>query len=77
MTDNERKILLWAAQIAAEEAHYWGAVECDDPFHVGLVLGALGAAANISAALFMGKTVEQVRTEIQTRNSRLMEGRDK
>ena len=60
-------------RIAALESRYWAGVTDtafgnDDDRHLAdISIGACGAAANISAAILMGKTEEQYAKEIEAR----------
>lgn len=73
MTDEERKEIehqtrTQCARIAALESNYWAGVEDDRPHMQDICIGAMGAAANICAALFMGRTEEEVCEDIENRS---------
>lgn len=53
----EREVREECARIAALEGEYWGRVENERIQE--LSIGAMGAAANICAAILMGHTAEQ------------------
>jgi hypothetical protein len=53
------------AKIAAIEAHYWG--ELDDDRIALIAIGAMGAAANICAAILSERTPEQHKLECTNR----------
>lgn len=72
MTDEERKEVEYqtrmrCARIAAMESNYWAGVDSESPHMPDIAMGALGAAANIAANLFMDRTEEQVSIEIEER----------
>lgn len=72
MTDEERKEIehqtrMQCAKIAALESNYWAGVDDERPHMQDICMGAMGAAANIAAALFMGRTEEEVCTDIENR----------
>jgi hypothetical protein len=73
MTDEEKlevqfQTRMECARIAALESNYWGFVEDDRPHMGDICIGAMGAAANIAGALFLGKTEKQVADDIERRD---------
>lgn len=60
-----RETQMECARIAAIESHYWAGVEGEKLQEISI--GAIGAAANICAALFMGRNEYEFREEIQKR----------
>jgi hypothetical protein len=73
MTDKEKREVQFqtrmeCARIAALESNYWGFVEDDRPHMADICIGAMGAAANIAGALFLGRTEKQVVDEIERRD---------
>ena len=78
MTDEEKREVEFqtrqeCARIAYLESQYWGSVDDDRPHMADICIGAMGAAANISAAIFMGKTSAQVAEDIESRDLPLSE----
>jgi hypothetical protein len=57
------------AKIAAIEAHYWG--ELDDERITLIGIGAMGAAANICAAILTERTPEQHKADCNSRGKDL------
>lgn len=57
------------AAIAAMESSYWQAAT-DQTMRDAVCAGAISAATNIHAAILMGKTVDQVKTDIEMRHKR-------
>lgn len=73
MTDEEKREVqlqtrLECARIAALESQYWGFVDDERPHMADICIGAMGACANVSAAIFMGKTAAQVAEDIESRD---------
>jgi hypothetical protein len=62
------------AKIAAIEAHYWG--ELDDERLALIAIGAMGAAANICAAILQEKTPEQHKSDCDARGRSSQEATD-
>jgi hypothetical protein len=54
--------------IAALESHYWAGNKDPRPHMRDFSMGAIGASANICAAIFMGRSVAEVEAEIVKRN---------
>ena len=65
----QRETRFECARIAALESHYWADLDDERPGLAEICIGALGASANIAAAILMGKTEEQVREEIERRQA--------
>lgn len=63
----EEEIRHECAEIAYLESSYWSGIEdAKEPLN-SICIGAVGACANIVAAILMSKSVEQVREEIASR----------
>lgn len=64
----EQKEIHRAISIATIEMNYWSS--CNAPANdvqLGIQIGAMGAAANIIAAIFKGMTPDQFRDEVEKR----------
>jgi hypothetical protein len=63
----ERMTRADCARIAALESHYWAIVEGDEPSLMQIAIGAIGAAANICAAILTDKSPAEFQVEIEQR----------
>lgn len=60
-----------AALLAAKEMEYWNEAEsAGDSIRDAIQMGAMGSAANICSAIFMGKTAKEHEEDIRKREKR-------
>jgi hypothetical protein len=69
---SERRVRADCAQIAAMESHYWAEVDDDRPHIMDISMGAMGAAANICAAMLRGISPTEFEKEIQARDVKVI-----
>ena len=66
----ERRVRADCARICALESNYWAGVDDDRQHIMDISIGAMGAAANICAAMLRGVTVSQFEQEVEVRDSK-------
>jgi hypothetical protein len=72
----EWRVREMCARIAGAECAYWAAVDSDRRDVDMMSIGAMGAAANICAAILMGRSPEQHEAEIRARDGQVLPAGD-
>ncbi len=64
----ESRVRHECASIASAESAYWAELESDEAPLRDIVIGGMGAAANIAAAILLGRTPEEYAADIKARD---------